>query len=358
MIISTKAFRDAVTHALVAVSPRPPLPVMAGVKLEAADGFLTVSGYDGQTQATRIVSADGELPVTLLNGALLKDVVTKARADSMTLEPEDTYLRITAGRAKTRLQTMPTDQYPKPLVTPEAGFTLDGSAWGVLTRSVSHAAAKDDSLPVLTAVNLKVKDGQLTASATDKYRLAENTVSVTPGIDGELTVSAKTVIDISRHLDPTATWDVRFSETLVAVSDGRSQIVRSLLDGDYPNIGKLFPDETSYTMTADRDDLTDAVSRATSLLGRNEPVLLTVDTDTVTIDAGTGDIGAMTEKLDCESNTDDPVTLRYNPAYLTEALAALNSDKARIGWNDTRRPSTVSGEDVEHRQLVMPIRSN
>lgn len=356
MIVSTKAFSNAVSHALVAVAPRPAQPIMSGVKLDAADGYLTVSGFDGSTQATEIMHADGDLPVTLINGALLKDVVAKSRSETMALEVEDRYLRITAGRAKTRLQIMAADEYPKPLLTPEDGFTIDGTGWGVIARTVSHAAAKEDSIPLLTAVNFTVKDGQLTASATDRYRLAENTVSVDSKIEGTLTVSAKTVMDIARHLDTTATWEVRFSETLVAVNDGHSQIVRSLIDGEYPNVSKIYPEETAYEMTANRTDLSEAVSRATSLLDRNEPVLITIEPGSVTVDAGTGDIGAMTEALDCESNTEQPFTLRFNPSYLAEALSALNSENVKIGWDNTIHPTTINGEDAEHRQVVMPIR--
>lgn len=356
MIINTKSFVNAVNHALVAVAPRPPLPILAGVKLEAADGLLTVSGYDTVTQATSVMKASGDLPETLVNGALLKDVVSKSKAAQMTLTREDNQLLVVAGRAKVLLQTMPTDDYPAPLITPDQGFKIDGTGWGDLARSVAYAASKEDSLPVLTSINLIAANGQLTAQATDRYRLAENSVAIDGDVEGNLLVASKTVLEISRHLSPITTWEVRFDDSLIAVTDGNSQIIRSLVNGDFPPLGRIFPESQLNAVTASREDLADAISRSVALLDRNEPVLVTIEPGTITVTAGTGDKGAMTEQLDCEDYHDEPVTLRFNPGYLTDSLAALASDRVTLGWTDAVKPVSVSGDDVNHRQLVMPIR--
>lgn len=358
MIINRKAFADAVGHAMLAVPLRPTMPVLSAVKMESRDGLLTISGFDFNTQATAAVPADEDLELTLVNGALLKEVASKSKAQNMSLDVEDNQLKIKAGRAKVTIPTMPASEYPAPLVTPDSGFTIDGTGWASLARSVAYAASKDDTILILGAVHFVASDGQLTAQATDRYRLSENIVAIEGDYTGSFLVSAKTVTEISRHLDTAATWQVRISDGTVAVTDGSAQIIRSLIDGDYPTMERLFPTTVEHQATVDRDELSGAISRATSMLERNTPVKLTIESDIITVNAGAADKGAMTEQVDCTGYDGSGITIGYNPIYLTEALDAVSSDEAVLGFNDARKPSTISGDDPEHRQMVMPVRIN
>ena len=361
MIVDTKQFAGAVAHAMVAVAARPPLPILAGIKLEATGGLLTVSGFDYDTQATATVPCDGDLPLTLVNGTLLKQVTGQAKGNTITAELVETRLNIEAGRAKVTLPTMPANEYPQPMVTPEHGFTIDGTGWDILARSVAHAASKEDTLPVLSAVNFTVADGQITAEATDRYRLAQNTVAVEGDYEGSFMMNAGTVLDVQRHLNTGATWQVAVNDSLAAITDNSAQIIRSLIDGDYPKISKLFPEDTEQKAIVNRAELAEAISRATTLLAPNETVKLTFKDDTVTLEAGTADHGAMNEQLDCRGYTGLGEAVQYNPLYLSEALKAVSTDEAQIGWNDAVRPTAINGItdtglDHEHKQLVMPIR--
>lgn len=361
MIVDRQQFADAVAHAMVAVAARPPLPILAGIKLQAADGLLTVSGFDYDTQATATVPCDGDLPLTLVNGTLLKQITGQAKGNTIVTELLETRLQITAGRAKVVLPTMPTNEYPQPMITPEHGFTIDGTGWDILARSVAHAASKEDSLPVLSAVNFTVADGQITAEATDRYRLAQNTVAIEGDYEGSFMLNAGTVLDVQRHLNTGATWQVAVSDSLAAITDDSAQIIRSLIDGDYPKISKLFPDDTEQKAIVNRAELAEAISRATTLLAPNETVKLTFKEDTVTLEAGTADHGAINEQLDCTGYTGPGDSLLFNPVYLSDALKSVHANEAQIGWNDRARPAAINGVNEDgldhmHKQLVMPVR--
>src|SRR5690606_27759691 len=154
------------------------------------------------------------------------------------------------------------------------------------------AASKEESMVVLTTINFEVENGILTATATDRYRIAENSVSVTGNFEGSFMLDAKTVLDIQRHLDVGAEWNVKVNDAVVAVNDYNAQVIRSLIDGNYPQVSKLFPDSTEHNVTVDREALRDAINGASALLGRNEAIRFTFTNDVVTIEAGSEELGA------------------------------------------------------------------
>lgn len=361
MIVDRQEFAAAVAHAMIAVSPRPAQPILAGIKLHAEDGLLTVSGFDYDTQATATVQCEGDLPLTLVHGTLLKQVTAQAKGQTITAELTETRLHIKAGRANILLPTMPAEDYPAPMTTPEKGFTIDGTGWDVLARSVAHSASKEGSLPVLSAVNFTVTDGQIKAEATDRYRLAQNTVAVDGDFEGEFMMNAGTVLDVQRHMNTGATWKVTVDEGLASITDDSAQIIRSLIDGSYPKISSLFPDSTVHAVKVNRAELSEAISRASTLLGQNETLKLTFSDETLTLEAGSADHGAINEQLDCEDYTGEGESLLFNPTYLADALKSLNADYAQIGWNDRVKPVSIHGVnedsiDADHKQLVMPVR--
>ena len=55
---------------------------------------------------------------------------------------------------------------------PQLAGTADGGALAAAIGQVTPAASRDDTLPMLTAVNVELDGQTMTLAATDRYRLA------------------------------------------------------------------------------------------------------------------------------------------------------------------------------------------
>ena len=70
---------------------------------------------------------------------------------------------------------------------------------------VAPAASRDDTLPVITGVNLEIDDDTIRLVATDRYRLAIRELDwnpAHPASRGTLLVPAKTLFDAARMMVP------------------------------------------------------------------------------------------------------------------------------------------------------------
>ncbi len=100
----------------------PPVPVLAGVLLEATDeGTLKLSTFDYE------VSARAELPAdvrtagrVLVSGRLLADISRSLPARPVTLTTEGSKVVVTCGASRFTLLTMSVDEYPSLPQLPEA----------------------------------------------------------------------------------------------------------------------------------------------------------------------------------------------------------------------------------------------
>jgi DNA polymerase-3 subunit beta len=95
---------------------------------------------------------------------------------------------------------------------------------------------------------------------------------------------------------------------------------------------------------------------------RNTPIRLAFTDGEVALDAGTGE-DAQAEELIETWLDGDPITVAFNPAYLSEGLGAFDAEFVRFSFTSAPKPAMLtaqheeSGEDdTSFRYLVMPVR--
>src|ERR1700761_9340501 len=163
---------EAVGWASRALPSRPVIPVLSGLLLQAAGG-LTLSCFDYEVSAR--VEVDAEVA------------------------------SLTCGSASFTLVTLPVEEYPDlPALSQTAG-TVDGGDLAAAIGQVAPAASRDDTLPLLTGVNLEVNGDTMTLAATDRYRLAMRDLPWSPtrsDASGTYLVPARTLLDAARTMTP------------------------------------------------------------------------------------------------------------------------------------------------------------
>jgi DNA polymerase-3 subunit beta len=114
---------DAVAWAARSLPMRPSLPILSGLKIEAADGTAVLSSFDYETSAKITVPAEvSQEGVTLVSGKLLAEIARSLPNRPVELKSDENSVDITCGSARFTLQTLPIDEYPPlPEMPPVAG---------------------------------------------------------------------------------------------------------------------------------------------------------------------------------------------------------------------------------------------
>src|SRR6478752_4302510 len=165
---------DAVTWTARSLPTRPPVPVLAGVRLEAdTTGTVQLSSFDYEVSARSQIPADVSEPGSVLvSGRLLAEISRALPDKPVDVVLEGTKVIVTCGASRFTLLTMPVEDYPNLSVMPPTTGKIDGDELTHAVAQVSVAASRDDTLPLLTGVRVEIEGEKVTLLATDRYRLA------------------------------------------------------------------------------------------------------------------------------------------------------------------------------------------
>jgi len=361
---------DAVAWVSRAVPSRPPVPVLAGVRIVVdAAGTVTLSSFDYEVAArsefAAEVDTEGE---ALVSGRLLREIANALPHKPVQFVLDGTKVSVTCGASRFTLATMPVDQYPNLPELPERTGVVDGAALQQAVAQVTSAASRDETLPILTAVRLEIEGSTISLLATDRYRLALRELEWKPAKSDVSTVAlvrAKTISDTAKALG-SGEVDLSLGEgtgvDLIGFSAGGLVTTSQLMDGDYPPVRRLFRDENPITAVVRTQDLIDATRRVSLVAERNASVRLAFAEGEVVLDAGQTDDAQASEALEA-TLSGDPITVAFNPQYLLDGLGALSTEYVQFGFLQETKPVEFVGLDkpggtvaAEFRYLLVPIR--
>ncbi len=176
---------EAVTWTARSLPARPPVPVLAGLLIEASGDHLTLSSFDYEVSGRVAVDAVVEEAGTVLvSGRLLAEITRALPARPVTLTTEGTKVLLVCGSSTFSLPTLPVEEYPTLPEMPAQTGSLSGGSFAAAVAQVAVAAGRDDTLPVLTGIRMEIEGDTLTLAATDRYRLAVREIAWTPGGSG------------------------------------------------------------------------------------------------------------------------------------------------------------------------------
>ena len=377
---------EAVGWTARSLPARPPMQVLLGLLLEV-DGTtgLSVTGFDYEVSSRVTVEATvAENGRVLVPGRLLADIVRSLPAQPVDLRLEGTRVVLTCGAARFTLPTLPVEDYPALPAMPTTAGSLESDVFAAAVQQVAIAAGRDDTLPVLTGVRIEIEGEQITLAATDRYRLAVRTLAwrpVEPGRSAIALVPARTLAEAAKALTGGAEVTVALSaagpggasEGMIGFAGSQSGQVRRttsrLLEGEFPKYRSLLPDSSSAQGVVNTASFTEAVRRVALVASRNAPVRLSFDADGVVLEAGGADDAQASERLECgwQGDTSEPFSIAFNPGYLLDGLAAVDSDTTTLSFTGPTRPAVLTGKRepdatgavagiADYRYLLMPVR--
>ena len=168
---------DAISFVVRLLSPKPQLPQLSGVMITAEQNKVVLSVFDYEVSAkAEIVAAVDNPGKVLVQARLLAEIISKLPAETVAFDLSDTRLLVTAGSSKFTLSAMSTSDYPETPDLPAGSGTVNASDFAHSVSQVAIAESKEEVTPVLTAVMLSASAKELTMVATDRFRVAVNTL--------------------------------------------------------------------------------------------------------------------------------------------------------------------------------------
>ncbi|MBB5979761.1 DNA polymerase III subunit beta [Kribbella solani] len=370
--VAREVLAEAVGWVARGLPSRPSVPILAGMVVKAADGQVTLSGFDYESSAQVSVPAEvADEGRALVSGRLLSDICRSMPRDSVDLSGEAARVQVSSGSARFMLHTLPLDEYPPLPEVPAATGVVDGEAFARAVMQVVSAAGRDDTLPVFTGIRLEIRGSAIALLATDRYRLGVRTLPWQPvdaAAEANALVPAKLLAEVAKAMSggelTLALGSTRTGDGLIGFEGGGRHATSRLIDGEFPKVRSLIPTESTITTTVavDTAALVEAVKRVALVAERSAPVRITFADGVATLDAGNGEEAQASEAVEV-TITGEPMVAGFNAGYLLDGLASLGTPIAHFAFTQPTRPANLTGisepgetPSPDSAYILMPMR--
>ncbi len=369
LVIERGELLRALGHVTSVVERRTTIPILSNVLLAARDSSLELKATDLEREVVETVSADvGTQGAVTVPAHILHDIVRKLPDGSQVdirRDGDQERLTLAAGQARFALQSLPAEDFPDIGVGELAHeFELDAQDLKRLIEKTRFAISTEETRYYLNGIYLHTaqtgKTATLRAVATDGHRLAQVELPLPNGADGMpgVIIPRKTVHELNRLIeDSTAAVKVGVSQAKVRFEIGSVALTSKLIDGTFPDYGRVIPQNNDKEMKVSNADFMSAVDRVSTIASeRGRAVKLNIKPDKLILSVNNPEGGSATEEIAVEY-TADPLEIGFNARYLLDIASQLEGEEARFKLADPGSPTMVTDTDDESALYVlMPMR--
>jgi DNA polymerase-3 subunit beta len=344
------------------VERRQTMPVLSNVLLAARNNRVSVTGTDLEVELVATSDAQVQQPgdVTVPGRKLLDIFRALPEKTSVTVATDGERVSIKAGKSRFTLSTLPASEFPVvDEINAQQTLTLSQGDFRRLIDKTHFSMAQQDVRYYLNGLLLETDGKILRAVATDGHRLAlcEAELETKAKNNQQVILPRKGVLELQRILGGDGNVDLAIGTNHVRAQIGDIRFTSKLIDGRFPEYGRVIPANPSKLVEADRDGLRQALQR-TAILSNEKyrGVRINFKTDVITIQAHNPEQEEAEDQVEV-SYQGDEVEIGFNVNYLLDALAAVDSEKVTLGLTDGNSSCLVRAAGTTNtKYVVMPMR--
>ncbi len=344
------------------VERRQTMPVLANVLLAARDGRLSITGTDLEVELVAASQASVQQPgdITIPGRKLLDIFRSLPEKTSVALSTEGERVSLRAGRSRFTLSSLPAAEFPLvDEINAQQTLTVAQGEFRRLIDKTHFSMAQQDVRYYLNGLLLETDGKVLRAVATDGHRLAlcETELGGKAKTNQQVIVPRKGVLELQRILGAEGNIELAVGTNHVRAQIGDIRFTSKLIDGRFPEYGRVIPASPGRTVEAERESLKLALQR-TAILSNEKyrGIRLTARPGLLIIQAHNPEQEEAEDQVEVNYQGEE-VEIGFNVNYLLDALGAIEGDKVEIGLTDSNSSCLIQGPGTAHtKYVVMPMR--
>ena len=361
VIAQTTALQEALALASSIVAVRTPKPVLQCVKLIASGKTLTILATDLEAGVRFVVSqvevkTEGEALVPVGKFA---DIVRESTGEeTLTISAEKDACEITAAGARFKLLGYDPGEYP-PVAEFEGDgdFQISAEALVLLIDRTLFAAARAHSHYAISGVLWEAKGKKLQLVATDGHRLALAKASLAKAADAEVSAIVPGKLMSLLHRAASGGEEnvaVKITDSQIFVRTARAVLVSSLVQGNFPKYSDVIPKDCTRKATVNTEAFLHRIRQAALLTNEeSKGVRLAIEADKITLTSRAPETGEAEVTVPAKL-TGDNIEIGFNPAFLADALKAIDDEEVNFELTASNKPAMIKGGS-DFLYVLMPV---
>ncbi|EJO7193602.1 DNA polymerase III subunit beta [Staphylococcus pseudintermedius] len=370
-------FITQLNDTLKAISPRATLPILTGIKIDATNEGIVLTGSDSEISIEITIpnQVDGQEIINVvepgsvvLPGRFFVDIIKKLPGKEVKLSTNEQFQTlITSAHSEFNLSGLDPDQYPLlPQVSSDDALQLPVKVLKNIIAQTNFAVSTSETRPVLTGVNWLIQQNELLCTATDSHRLAVRKLKLEEELEEEIEdknviIPGKALAELNKIMtDSEDHIDIFFASNQVLFRVGNVNFISRLLEGHYPDTSRLFPENYEIKLGLNNSDFYHAIDRASLLAreGGNNVIKLSTGDTQIELSSTSPEIGTVKEEVTANDVEGGNLKISFNSKYMMDALKAIDNEEVEVEFFGTMKPFILKPKDDDTvTQLILPIRT-
>lgn len=342
------------------------LPILKNVLIQTENGKIKFTTTNLEIATTAFI------PGKVIEGgsvtapvAVLRELTNNLQGERVSLESKKTGLGVKTDNYNATIQGLPSEDFPIiPKIKNQTNFIR--LKCGLLKDTLGQvvvSAQFSELRPELNSTLFDFNLDEIKLAATDSFRLSERTIPKSQFFTNhadkfKILIPLKTSQELIRILKDDGEVKIYNDQNQVLFEADEFQLISRLIEGNFPDYSAIVPKEFDTAVTADREELLNALR----LAGVFSPKINEVRIKIPESKKGVLEVFSMDQALGENSYLlpakiqGKPQDISFNWRYLSDGLKSITSKDVFWGINKENKPALLRAPgDTSYFYVLMPI---
>ncbi|MFY0164621.1 DNA polymerase III subunit beta [Bacillus cereus group sp. MYBK226-2] len=372
-IVNHKHFTQALSEVSKAISTKAIIPILSGIKITADQSGITLIASNSNIFIEKFIPSsmdDEQITTTLQAGTIVVpakyfiEIIKKMPSDIVIKSKNEQTITIQSEEITLNLNGFPANEFPNvPQIDDHAEIQIETKQLMDAFKQTVFAVAKNESRPVLTGVHIELDHNKLICAATDSHRLAIRETLISTNMKANCIVPSATINELLKLMNSNLEFvSIYLSESHIIFTFGTTTLYSRLIEGKYPNISTLIPNEFQTVINMDRQRMLQGVDRSSLLASEwanNNVNLEIVNESTIQISSNASQIGKIseTQQIDVIQGKKQ-LNISFDGRFMLDALRAIKEETVTLSFSGSMRPILIeAGTQSAAIHIISPVRA-
>ncbi|EJV72293.1 DNA polymerase III subunit beta [Bacillus mycoides] len=372
-IVNHKHFTQALSEVSKAISAKTLIPILSGIKITADQFGITLIASNSNIFIEKFIPSslkDEQIATILKAGSIIVpakyfiEIIKKMPSEILIKSMNEQLITIQSDEITLNLNGFSANEFPNvPFIDEHAEIQVEMGQLIEVFKQTVFAAAKNESRPVLTGVHFVIDHNKLICAATDSHRLALREITISSHAKLNCVVPSSTISELLKLMNSNSNLVyIYLSESHIIFKFGTITLYSRLIEGKYPNISGLIPNESQTVINIDRKQILQGVDRSSLLASEwanNNVNLEIIDASTIQISSNASQIGKISETQQIDAiQGEKQLNISFDGRYMVDTLKAIKEDRVTLSFGGSMRPILIeAGEQSAAVYLISPVRT-
>ncbi|MHC8668933.1 DNA polymerase III subunit beta [Bacillus cereus] len=372
-IVNHKQFTQALSEVNKAISTKSLIPILSGIKITADQSGITLIASNSNIFIEKFIPVlieDEKIATILKAGTIVVpakyfiEIIKKMPSDIAIKSKNEQIIKIQSEEITLSLNGFPADEFPNvPLIDNHAEIKVETEQLIEVFKQTVFAVAKNESRPVLTGVHIELSNNKFICAATDSHRLAIRETRLSSDVKANCIVPSATINELLKLMNSNSKFVyIYLSESHIIFTLGTTTLYSRLIEGKYPNISNLIPNDFKTIINVDRKKILQGVDRSSLLASEwanNNVNLEIINESTIKISSNASQIGQISETQQIDAiQGEKQLNISFDGRFMVDALRAIKEETITLSFGGSMRPILIeAGEQSAAVHLISPVRA-